>query len=410
MVAVVIRPVIDCFYEFKYGIADIRPPEIFGVLLPTLLCLKILVSSEHGFRRAPLSGLWIFYLYFQLFSVVLITTVGNDAKMAIDYFFRAFNGFIGFFLYQEFFRTRKDFRVLLLAHIAAGLVPLGMSVYQNILGGVIRSETTIAGLVRNIGFYHDAYTLRFYCFQTMTAVILYWSYFMSGIRFLSRVFLLVITALSVFTVYRIYSKAGYLIAAEWLVIWFAARRQFLQLGVIVLLIIAALFLMKKDFSTIDMVYSKEIGAMQGKEKTEMMLQGRVGGWQSLLNEYAKAPLVLQLVGDGSSHTGAHNDFIRALLGTGMLGLILYLSLLITIGMRVIANCLRANTPLNVMALMLVGMWIVDAIGLVPGAYPSYQILVWGFVGLALRGVEGLDPKVNGESPERAEAGEMPVMA
>jgi len=168
--------------------------------------------------------------------------------------------------------------------------------------------------------------------------------------------------------------------------------------------------MNKDFTTLDTVYSKEIGAMQGKEKTDMMLQGRVGGWQYLLSEYAKAPVVLQLVGDGSSHTGAHNDFIRALLGTGIIGLILYLVLLGTMALQVVAKCLRESSPLNIMALMLIGMWIIDAIGLVPGAYPSYQILVWGFVGLALRGIEGLDPKVGSESPQRSEAGELPVMA
>jgi len=253
LVAVLIRPVIDCFYDYKYGIAGIRPPELFGVLLPTLIFFKMIMSQEHGFHRAPLSTLWVFYIYFQLFGVAVIMTVGNDLLLATDYFFRAFNGFIGFFLFQEFFKTKKDFHALLVAHIAAGLTPLGMSVYQNILGGVIRSEATIGGLVRNIGFYHDAYTLRFYCFQTLAAVALYWFYFLSGIRFLSRSFLLVLTAVSVFTVYRIYSKAGYLIIAEWLLIWNAFQRKFMRLGLIVLLILAASLLMKSQFSTLDTV-------------------------------------------------------------------------------------------------------------------------------------------------------------
>jgi hypothetical protein len=46
-----------------------------------------------------------------------------------------------------------------------------------------------------------------------------------------------------------------------------------------------------------------------------------------------------------------------------------------------------RSPLNVMAVMLFGMWLVDTIGLTPRAYPGYQWYVWGFIGLALRGVD-----------------------
>jgi hypothetical protein len=35
------------------------------------------------------------------------------------------------------------------------------------------------------------------------------------------------------------------------------------------------------------------------------------------------------------------------------------------------------------------MWLIDAMGLVPGGFPGYQIFVWGFVGLSFRGVENL---------------------
>jgi hypothetical protein len=37
--------------------------------------------------------------------------------------------------------------------------------------------------------------------------------------------------------------------------------------------------------------------------------------------------------------------------------------------------------------MIFFMWLVDAMGLTPGAYPSYQWFAWGFMGLVLRGVD-----------------------
>jgi hypothetical protein len=391
LVAVMIRPITDCFYEAKYAFGGLKPTEFLGILLPTFIFFKIISSSEQSFTRAPLSALWIVYIFFQLFGTVLILTVGDDAMMAADYFFRAFNGFIGFFIFQEYFRTKEEFRVLLIVHILAGIFPMGMSFYQNILGGAIRSETTIGGLVRNIGFYHDAYTLRLYSFQTLTAMLLYWCYFLSGVKFISRGFMFLMTAIATVTVYKIYSKAGYLILADWLLVWNIAQKKFIRLGVIMVFLTAAFVLTKgKMTETLDSVYSKEVGAIQGKEKSDRLFQGRVGVWKSAFNDYFKSPIFLQMVGDGSSHTGAHNDFVRALLGTGFIGLLLYLYLLGSIGLRALKNCLRRQTPLNITAVMLICMWAIDAMGLVPGAYPGYQILVWGFIGLALRGAINQD--------------------
>ncbi|AJE03250.1 O-antigen ligase family protein [Geobacter pickeringii] len=392
LVAVMIRPVIDCFYEAKYAFAGIKPTEFLGFLLPTLVCAKILLSRNHSFTRSKFSFLWIVFIFVQLFGTVLIVTVGDDAMLGLNYYYRAFNGFIGFFIFQEFFKSRDEFRVLLLVHLAAGLVPLGMSVYQNILGGTIRSEATIGGLVRNIGFYHDAYTLRLYCFQTLAAGILYWSYFLSGIKFLTRSLLVVMGGIAGFTIYKIFSKAGYLVLLEWLMVWYTVQRKFVKIAAIALVMVCAAVVFQEKLvvlETLDTVYSKEVGAFHGKEKSDRLFQGRVGTWKVAMKEYSELPLYMQIVGDGSPHTGAHNDFLRALLGTGFVGLFLYLMLLGAIGWRVLLNCWRVPSPLNTMALMLMGMWLIDAMGLVPGAYPGYQIFVWGFVGLALRGVEGL---------------------
>jgi hypothetical protein len=389
LIAVLIRPVIDCFWSEKYSVVGIKPTELLGFILPTLIFIKIVMSHEQSFTRAPLSLLWIVYIYFQLFGTVLIMSVGESPILAVDYFYRAFNGFIGFYLFQVFFRTRVEFRALLIAHIVAGIFPLGVSVYQNVLGGTIRSEATIAGLMRNIGFYHDAYTLRLYCFQTLAAVLLYWCYFLPGYRTAARGFLLLMAAIATLSVYKLYSKAGYLVIAEWLLVWYAAQKKFLQLGMIVFFLAVAGFLMRGTLTTLDKVYSNEVGVMEGKEGADRMFAGRVGAWRRALEDYPRKPVALQLVGDGSPHTGAHNDFLRALLGTGVIGLLFYCALLGTVGTRTVLNCLREQSPLNIMAVMLIGMWLVDAMGLVPGAYPGYQIFVWGFIGLALRGVEGL---------------------
>lgn len=92
--------------------------------------------------------------------------------------------------------------------------------------------------------------------------------------------------------------------------------------------------------------------------------------------------------DGGNRTGsngAHNDFLRALLVMGIIGLLIYLPLLFLTGLKLIQKCRDRLSPLNIAALMIYWMGWIDALGLVLGAYRAYQGFAWGFIGLALQG-------------------------
>jgi O-antigen ligase len=195
----------------------------------------------------------------------------------------------------------------------------------------------------------------------------------------------------IFAIYKIFSKAGYLSFAAWIIVWTVSRKMYLTFAVaacigLMLLIVTPL----KLADEIQTVYSAEIGGLTGKLKTEQTLAGRWHGWQNVMNRWLESPFYMKIIGDGDTHTGVHNDFLRALFSTGIVGFILYITTLSASLFIAARNCMRSNTPLNTMALMLLVMWVVDAIGLVPSACPGYQIYVWGFVGLAFEGVKGLD--------------------
>lgn len=390
LAAVIIRPLIDCFWQAKDIMFGVKPTEINGVVLPLLILFKILISQDQKFFRSRFSVALAGFSFYQVYPGILIS-FDSGGLQALNYLFRTMHTFVGFVMFQEFFHEREDFKKLLLAFIIAGLFPLGMSFYQNILGGGIRTEETIAGLVRNIGFYHDAYTLRYYSLQTLAALILFGAYFVPPGQVWLRGGLVTVGLFCIYTIYRIYSKAGYLILAQWMTIWLLAKKKIIVL--ILLLLAGIITVMVTPFSWVEdiqEVYSKEVGAIQGEAQVESAFQGRVGGWLSSLENWGRQPLHVQLFGSGTTALGAHNDFLRALLATGIVGLILYMMILGWAIAIAFLNCIRDTSPLNIMALMLLIMWLIDAMGLVPGGYPGYQILVWGFVGLAFRGVSGLE--------------------
>ena len=116
----------------------------------------------------------------------------------------------------------------------------------------------------------------------------------------------------------------------------------------------------------------------------MTFQGRWFGWVEMMAEWERLPAMSQLFSSGKIATGAHNDFLQMLFHGGIVGLVIYLSLLIVIGVRIGRNLLAKADEMAVAALMVFLMWLIDAVGLVPSAYPAEQWLIWGLIGMSFR--------------------------
>jgi O-antigen ligase len=86
----------------------------------------------------------------------------------------------------------------------------------------------------------------------------------------------------------------------------------------------------------------------------------------------------QWFGDGIDRA-VHNEFFRILVINGIIGLVL----LIVFIFRMISHVFQINKNIRVFGMMLFGMYFFDCIGLVPGSYYYYNILVWGIFGTLL---------------------------
>jgi hypothetical protein len=123
----------------------------------------------------------------------------------------------------------------------------------------------------------------------------------------------------------------------------------------------------------------------GDVDSSRLLHGRIGVWQNILAGFSEASAIEQMVGVRSA-AGAHNDFLQKLIYGGFVGLTIYLVLLWMIGVRVAKLYFREKTPINLMAVMIFGGWMIDTIGVVPSLYPGYQWYAWGLIGLAIKGL------------------------
>ncbi len=380
------KPIIDATWAKSFG--GVSTLHVIGTLVPIFVIFNFI---RHKIRIStfPLFGIWLTYVIYSGLTFSF-NIVDSGLFTFLDLTFRILNGFIGFFVLQAFFREKEEFRKLLVIFIFAGFFPVLMGVYQGV-SGVVWTERMTVGLSRNVGMYHDASILRFYGFQTLTAIILYWSYFLKGTTApLKKLALLSLVAMTIFTIYRLHSKAAYAIGIVWFLIWVIAYRKYLLFFVIIAAVIGInSFTGGRIFKDSLQLFSKEIIASQD-EVTERDKKRTLGGrwylWETAMEKFNNRNVFQKLFGTGSSGA-AHNDFLRNLFSGGYIGLMIYCILLLAVGMRVFKNYLRRKTPINIMAAMLFSMWLIDAMGLVPSLYPSYQWYIWGFIGLAIKGFD-----------------------
>ena len=403
----VAKPVIDA--SWAHSIGSINALKVVGLMVPMFVLLR---SSNPERRLTDLPFIWIWFIYvaYNIMTYV-IGTSERDILKGVELSVRILNGLVGYYMLQAYFADRESFRRLLLCLILAGLFPMLMGLYQSITGVVWQERITV-GLVRNVGVYHDAFTFRSYAFQTLAAIILYWCYFLERNRHrIKKLIILGLAGLCMIVLFNIHSKAAVVIVLAWFLIWLVSYRRFLPiLFAVCALAITTLVYQDRIQSDIEQLFYKEIaGLAEGADEytQQKTLAGRWFMWERKLGEFQDRTTAGQFFGDGNPGN-AHNDYLSKLLSGGVFGLIIYLVLLGIVGLRIVRQYIRERSPLNVMAVMLFTMWIIDTLGLVPSLYPAYQWYVWGFIGLAFKGINWA-PDMSRASRIRAKSGVDPIL-
>lgn len=378
------KPIVDATWEHII-IAGMPLTQIVAGLVPLVmlghLCLP---KPGHRLSQTPLYQIWTVYTIVLSASAVAII-YNQDPLSGLSVLLRHLNGFIGLYMIQAYFRESWQIQRLLQTLIVAGLVPIGMGFYQLATGTVWRGdEQQIEGIVRNIGLYHDAITIRHYALQTILAGLLYIGLFPPR-QVVVTTGLWTYVALASVVLGKAYSKAGLFILALWAISWTLMRRRFITFFVLVGMgAVVGGYLASQYMSQIATIYQKELGFLSGTVGADRTFNGRWYIWQEMFVEWDRLSSVAKLFGSGTVALGAHNDYLQILFHAGIVGLALYLILLTTVGFVLIRNVWGRADPLAVAGLMLYMAWMVDTVGLVPSAYSGYQWFVWGLIGLSMR--------------------------
>ncbi len=378
------KPIVDANWNHLVFL-DLPLTQIMSGLVPLAVIFHMLLSKpDEGLGRMPLKGIWLAYTVYLSFAAWLIL-FNQDLRSGSNVLFRHLNGLVGFYMVQAWFHNEKRIKLLLVALILGGLFPIGVGAYQLATGTVWRLEgQTIEGIVRTVGLYHDAITIRHYSFQTILALLLFVA--LSPYQsLLVKAGLLFYVAVATVVMAKAYSKAGLLLLVLWGSCWSLLQKKLITFAVLIAGgLCLSLYLASDYLAQALTIYQKEIGYLSGKTEAVRTLNGRWYIWQDMYAEWSKLDGFAKTFGSGKVGLGAHNDYVQILFHGGIVGLFIYVTLLASVGRQILLNLWRRIDPLSVGALMVLLSWMVDTIGLVPSAYSGYQWFVWGIIGLSLR--------------------------
>ncbi|WP_456439471.1 O-antigen ligase family protein [Psychroserpens sp.] len=373
LVLVATKSIVDAFWDHQFGPLSIMSMQ--GLLIPALFYM-VLINKKN------MPSVWIrtanIYVLALSFGIVWAVTV--KPLMFVENAILCLNVYLGFILIPILVTTQKRLKQFLLAIMICGLFPILVSIYQLNTGVVFRERETV-GLLRYVGFYHDAFPVRFYGLMSLLSVLLYQLIFKTKDVFLNS-FMLLVAGGAFVSIYAVYSKAAIAILGLWIVLLllFSKSKVKQSFSIFIGLLVLVLVFGDAVSSNIEQLFSKEVGYQTGEVKdAKYTLAGRGYIWEDFwgfwINEQT---FFYQWFGDGIDRP-AHNEFLRILLLNGIIGLILLVMFMV----RSIGNVFKVYKNIRVFALMLLGMYMIDCIGLVPGKYYYYNIVVWGIFGTLL---------------------------
>lgn len=370
LVLVATKPIMDAFWNIRLG--PLSFSSIGGILIPVLF-YSILFEKKNFPKSWRLNATFLTLALSLGFIFALPVKLFNTIENAI----LVLNIYMGFFLIPAMVIDRKKLQQLLMAIIIAGIFPIAVSVFQFQTGVIFYARETV-GLTRYVGFYHDAFPVRFYGLMTIIAILMYFQFFKpKGIKMFA-LYVLVFSAL--FSVYLVFSKAGVGIICLWIALIMLFSKSKVKQTIAVVFALAVMYLIFGDvvYGNIEQLFSKETGYNAGEiQDVRYTLAGRGYVWENYWNLWLnKQPLFFQIFGDGINRP-AHNEFLRILLISGIIGVVIFVFFII----RMFLSVFKANREYRLFGLMILIMFLVDCTGLMPGNYYFYNILIWGLVGL-----------------------------
>ncbi len=398
---IIAKPIIDLTVEY-YIFLNINFLKIYAGLFVILGVVYILYHRPKILRH-PLSIIWLIFLGLNFISIFII----SDAYMLVDklrHFLAIVTGFIALIIFAHLFDFERDRKFVLSIFIIAGIFPLLLWLIPVLSGNPIISNDPLR---RIMGPYQNFWNFNFYATQTIICCLAYltitnkrefvvnasnkvrdrwnqkvYNYLKNRVS-LKSILLYCMVVISVITVYKCYSKTGWITLVTILFVWFLLRKKIIQTVLIPIIVAVILFVnpFARDFQK---TFDNEINYfIHGTDTKEMVFRGRLNRWETGMDDFNSLSIINKLFGAKKNIGDPENDYLRVLWDNGIIGFIAFLILLGLTGYLLIRKYVKNKDPVILMGILIFIMFLISSIGSYAMYYPNLQWFMWGTVGFIL---------------------------
>ena len=339
----VFRPVIDNLYFLKQVSPILSPPYIVGVLTP-LAC--ILAFANYRFPKFNLADkAFLYWSFTVLFSTLMLLFYDPFSLLSIEFVLKLTMPVYIYFFLRLFITDLRDLHGVLQSFLYAGIF-VGILLIYEVFINPIRIEES-RGMERIQGNFGDV--VSYGMFITFAVIVASYFYFARQhvVAQRGRLMVLVpVVVVALLGLVNIHHTASYtvfiLLLALFLLFNFRSKNTSLAMSII---FVSGLFIAFWGPQFIDEQISPlvetDLQVYSGVQDSDRLLHGRVGRWRMMLNMFSAESVPVQFFGYPLKFDyvyqfigiGSHNDFIRMLFCTGIVGLFLYVFMLVRFWMR-----------------------------------------------------------------------------
>lgn len=329
---VLFRPLLDIFYYLKDISPFLSPLYIVGVMTPVLIAGSFLSKS---FPRKENSSLdWVFGVWgVLLFFNVLAALTWQFSLYSLEIAFKLLLPIVLYFFLRHLIRSKRDLMGILTTFLYSSLIPFGMLLYEKFFTS-IRADIS-RGMMRSSGAYADVISYAIYWMGALLVA----SYIFLGqdtrMFLLKRARLLIVVCalclLGLLTIHHL-TTWGVFFMLIGLLIFYSTRSKHIPAMLLMLLIgiVGFYFIGDTVNEKISVLIEVDMRVLEGDLDSGRALHGRFDRWRRYIEQWEEMPVTSKLFGvsltpsawrHGTSVLGGvHNDYLRILFASGLLGL------------------------------------------------------------------------------------------
>jgi O-antigen ligase len=308
-----------------------------GVLTP-VLAINAFVRFKFP-RLGKVDKAFLYWSVVVLLSCLLLLFYDPLSLLSIEFVLKLSLPVYLYFFLRLLIRDLRDLHGVLTAFLYGGIFVALLLIYETVVNPIAIEQSR--GLERIQASFGDVVSYGMYIIFAL-AIATYFYFSRQHVVSSTKRWTLVgvVAGLGVLGLINIYHTATYtiffLIIALFVAFNLRSKNSTAALGLIVIMGLGLSFWGSEVIEErITPLVETDLQVYSGAQDTDKLLHGRVGRWRKMLQQFSSEAVPVQFFGYSLKFEyvfqyigiGSHNDFIRMLFATGIIGLIFYLRLL-----------------------------------------------------------------------------------